>query len=165
MKPIKCLIISDSHGRVDRVREALSRQRGVDAVLFLGDGIGDIAAVASAFPYIYFLCVRGNCDYIDTFLNRQVMKTDSITLGDKRIFLTHGDMYGVKYGPEGLYRLAESVNADIVLYGHTHIPSEEYRDGVYYFNPGSLYGGTEGATCGVMTLTDGGVLFSLMRLG
>ena len=164
MKQINCLIISDSHGRVDRVREALSRQRGVDAVFFLGDGIGDIAAVAPAFPDIYFLCVRGNCDYIDAFLDRQVMKTDSITLGDKRIFLTHGDMYGVKYGPEGLYRLAESVNSDIVLYGHTHIPSEEYREGVYYFNPGSLYGAPGGATCGVMTIADGGVLFSLMNI-
>ena len=109
--------------------------------------------------------VRGNCDYSSIALGAPVEKTSSITLMDKRIVFTHGDLYGVKYGEEGLLRLAESRGADIVLFGHTHIPYEKYipnEKGVYLFNPGSIGAPSydKGASYGIIDLTEKGISFS-----
>ena len=56
------LVISDSHGRIDRLRAALDRTPDCKNVLYLGDGISDVAAVAPSFPDRIFRCVRGNMD-------------------------------------------------------------------------------------------------------
>ena len=165
MNPIKCLVLSDSHGRVDLLRRAIGRQPTVDALIFLGDGLFDLEEVRSSVsPQTAIFAVRGNCDYALDYLGTSVGKLDSITLGGKKIVFTHGDLYGVKYGLDGLVRLAENTGADIVLYGHTHKPCEQYLDGVYYFNPGTVGGGLDGSSCGVLTITENGVLFSFMEL-
>lgn len=165
MKPIKCLVISDTHGRVDALRNAVRRQPSVDAIIFLGDGLSDLEDILPEIsPSTTVLAVKGNCDFGGEYLSHKIFKVDSITLADKKIVFTHGDLYGVKYGMDGIIRLAGQMSADIILYGHTHVASEEYIDGVYYLNPGSLAGGFNSATCGVLTLTDKGVLFSLMEL-
>ena len=39
---MRLLIVSDSHGRYERLSELLDRQRGVDALIFLGDGLADL---------------------------------------------------------------------------------------------------------------------------
>jgi hypothetical protein len=44
--------------------------------------------------------------------------------------------------------------ADIVLFGHTHMPESIYKDGIYYFNPGSLKEGCYG----VVDITDNGII-------
>ena len=55
-----------------------------------------------------------------------------------RIFVTHGHAYGVKSGLGRLIDKAESVGADIALYGHSHIPDLTYMRGISAFNPGSI---------------------------
>lgn len=163
MKPIKCLIVSDLHGAVQRLNEALRRQRDADAVIFLGDGVTDAEYSAlSEYGKRPWLAVRGNCDFSSTFLGTELKKTDSITLGDKKIVYTHGDLFGVKLGMDGLRRLARDTGASVVLFGHTHRRCELYEDGVHYVNPGSLSGSGEDGGCAVMTVTDSGVLFSYM---
>lgn len=163
MNEIKCLVLSDSHGRVDNLRRAVKRRPDVDAVIFLGDGLSDLEYLL---PDIQspVLAVRGNCDFGREYLGRPVYKVDSITLADKKIIFTHGDLYGAKYGHDGLVRLAEQTDADIILYGHTHIKDEKYIDGKYYLNPGTVAGGGLPATAGLLTLTDSGVLFSFIPL-
>ena len=56
----------------------------------------------------------------------------------KTIFVCHGDKYGVKYGLMEIEEKAKSVCADIVIFGHTHIPLCIERDGILYLNPGSI---------------------------
>jgi putative phosphoesterase len=83
------------------------------------------------------------------------------TLGGKRFFFTHGHVYDVKYG---LYRLdlaAREYQADIALFGHTHVPYEEYADGLYLFNPGSL---GHGGTYGYVDVVGGGVVTNVVTL-
>ncbi len=162
---MKCLCFSDSHGSSLYIEKALLMHRDAEVVFFLGDGLSDIERFVGRFPSVAFLAVRGNCDFSSLMANQTVNKTESITLMDKRIVYTHGDLYGVKYGDDGLLRLAEARSADVILYGHTHIPKEKYlptqKGGLYLFNPGSIglsYGNAP--SYGIMNITEKGIAFS-----
>ena len=158
---MKCLCFSDSHGNVHAMCHALNMHRDAEVIFFLGDGLRDFE------EFIFdksraWLAVQGNCDYSAHFGDTIVKKTDSINILGKRIIFTHGDLYGVKYGLDGVSRLAIENNADIILFGHTHQPLEKYiptdRGGFYLFNPGSISG--LHANYGVINITDSGILLS-----
>ena len=162
---MKCLCFSDSHGLSLYIEKALSLHRDSEVVFFLGDGLSDIERYAEKYKNIAFLAVRGNCDSSSVFCGGLVKKTEAITIGNKKIVYTHGDLYGVKYGEDGLIRLADEYSADIVLYGHTHIMKEKYipneKDGLYLFNPGSIgYSFGASPTYGIIDITEGGVMLS-----
>ena len=135
---IKCLILSDTHGNTSLIGRVLRMHRDADAVVFLGDGLSDIDTYAMAECKCAWFAVKGNCDFTSTLRGSDVSNVESLTLGGRRIVMTHGHLYGAKGGLSRLVSLAESRNADIVLFGHTHKQTEVYSDGVYYFNPGSL---------------------------
>ena len=164
---MKCLCFSDSHGSPYNIRIALNKHPDAEVVFFLGDGLRDLEDFILD-RKIAFFAVQGNCDYNGLLGESFVKKTDSITLMGKRIFFTHGDLYGVKYGLDGVKKLALDHNADIVLFGHTHQPLEKYvptdEGGFYLFNPGSIGGGYEGGSFGVINITDKGILLSHGRL-
>ena len=161
---MKCLCFSDSHGSTMGIYRAINMHPDAEVIFFLGDGLSDMES------FIYdrsraYIAVRGNCDRTDLLGDVAVKKTDSITILGRRIFLTHGDLYGVKFGLDGVKQLAVDHNADIVLFGHTHQPLEKYistEDGGYYlFNPGSIGGGYGSRpSYGVINITDKGVLLS-----
>ena len=165
MEKIKCIIVSDIHGASSKLCEALRRNRDAEVVFFLGDGVREAEEVAlSDRGTRHWLAVKGNCDFSSTFLGTELKKTEGINLLGKKIVYTHGDLYGVKYHGGGLRKLARDTGADIVLYGHTHVKREEYEDGVYYVNPGSLYGGESGRSCALLTIDGGNMLFSFLDL-
>lgn len=161
---MKCLCFSDSHGISVGMKRALSMHRDAEVVFFLGDGLVDFEEL------IYdrsraWIAVRGNCDMSGILGDQMTKKTDSISLMGRRIILTHGDLYGVKYGFDGIKALAVDHNADIVLFGHTHQRLEKYiptEDGGFYlFNPGSIGGGFGiKPSYGVINITDSGILLS-----
>lgn len=155
------LVLSDSHGDIFNLQTAIKRAGRIDAVIFLGDGLADFSEVC--LPEVCsFFAVRGNCDYFTTDpLTKDCAKTGEITVFDKKIVFTHGDLYGVKYSMDGLYSMAKSRGASVVLFGHTHRPHEEYTDGVCYFNPGSL---STTPSAGVLVIGEDGVCFSFMEL-
>ena len=164
---MKCICFSDSHGSSYYMNKVLSMHPDTEVVFFLGDGLSDLECIASAHREICFLPVRGNCDTSATFKDNFVKKTECITLAGKRIAYTHGDLYGAKYGTGGLLKLADELNADIVLFGHTHLPHESYAEtemgrNVYLFNPGSISMGgfNSDASFGVIMLEENGVLLS-----
>ena len=159
---MKCLVFSDSHGTSFGMRQALNMHRDAEVVFFLGDGLSDFEELISDKTRAYF-AVRGNCDTSALLGDVMVKKTDSITLMGYRIFLTHGDLYGVKYGLDGIKGLAVDHNCDIVLFGHTHQGLEKYipteNGGYYLFNPGSIGGGYGNKpSYGIINITDKGVL-------
>lgn len=141
---MKIIVISDTHGRSDRVAEVLSRHSRYDALLFLGDGLRDLDTQSLG----GLSAVRGNCDVFalgDGFPTERTLVLDGI-----KIFMTHGHAYSVKSGTERLAAHAASVGADIAMYGHTHVAREQYYPAdselcgvktekpLYVFNPGSL---------------------------
>ncbi len=153
---MKCLVFSDSHGNISNMRRALSLHRDAEIVFFLGDGLSDAEELSLYDSGRMWYFVRGNCDFRAYLNGTQVSKTEEITLFSKKIVITHGDLYGVKYGYDDILSMAHSRGADIVLFGHTHRICDEYRDGVYLFNPGSVKD-----SYGVLTLAEGTVLFSV----
>lgn len=161
---MKCLVFSDSHGATYGIRSALNMHPDAEVIFFLGDGLSDIDVFISDRSRMW-IAVRGNCDHTALLGDTMVKKTDSITLLGHRIFLTHGDLYGVKYGLDGIKKLAVDHNADLVLFGHTHQPHESYNpteDGGYYlFNPGSIGGGFGArGSYGMINLTEQRILLS-----
>lgn len=136
---MKCIIISDSHRSEENIRRALAKNPDADMVFFLGDGIAGIEELVERRDkqWVYVL---GNCDRPTVIGGSFVKKVESVIFFGKKIILTHGDLYGAKYGSGGLLALAKEEGADVVLYGHTHVAKEEYFSecGVTLFNPGSL---------------------------
>ena len=161
---MKCLCFSDSHGDSYNIRRALNMHPDAEIIFFLGDGLADLE------PYIgdksrAFLAVRGNWDTSAILSDNFVKNLDEINLLGHRILFTHGNAYGVKLGLDGIISLARDKNADLVLFGHTHMPLEKYlpdvNRGLYLFNPGSIGGRRPiGASYGVVNITEQGILLS-----
>ena len=57
----KILVMSDSHGHVTAIKNAVRREKP-DVVIFLGDCVPDMLEAAEDFPGLDVRCVRGNCD-------------------------------------------------------------------------------------------------------
>ncbi len=165
------LILSDTHKNKDRLRRVLELHRDVDAVIHLGDGCGDFTGIEVGDIPLYR--VRGNCDEEDN--NFGTLKDEEILdIGGVRILMTHGHHLGVKFGLAKAASYAVSKDADILLYGHTHVPREiclgaGERAGVrllekplHIFNPGSLGKPRDGQkpSFGVLTIRDGQILLS-----
>ena len=169
---MKCLIFSDSHGDAYAIDRAIRAHRDAEVIFFLGDGLSDLDCLNLPTDKMV-LAVRGNCDFSGLLHGQRVKKVEKITLMGKRIVLTHGDLYGAKFGEGGLLRLAIEERCDLVLYGHTHTAresfhyvkdNEDYPDvpqeerPVTLFNPGSV--GSASHTYGILTLTETTYLFS-----
>lgn len=125
-----CIIVSDNHGEDTPLWDLVSLyQDEVDFFLHCGDSEAEISDPI----WEKMDSVRGNMDGQTPF---PVVRTE--TLGDKKIFATHGHLQGVKRSLEDLKEEAEEEKADIVCFGHTHIPFCQQINGVLYINPGSI---------------------------
>lgn len=167
---MKLLVLSDTHGRVDRINRVQSLHADADAILFLGDGLSDICR--SNIDVGKLFCVRGNCD--GTGVNGLYAPDElSPCFENYSILMMHGHTHGVKRGTELATRYAAVKKADILLFGHTHLPYERYLPSdtdiggtllerpLYVFNPGSLgaaWGGR--ASYGLIQMKNRNVLFS-----
>ena len=80
------------------------------------------------------LFVRGNCDY---YGDKELLEI----INDKRVYITHGDLYRVKYQMSTLYYRAKEVKASLVVFGHTHEAYYDMEDGITFINPGSYCSG------------------------
>lgn len=166
---MKCLVISDTHGNSARLGEILAAERDAEVLFFLGDGVRDLEAALTEELNLTVLPVKGNCDIQSSFRSSPLAKTDEVDLLGRRIVFTHGDLYAVKFGTSRLAELARERRADVVLYGHTHHPAEDFVGvdgrGVYLFNPGAVAGSWDALpSWGVLTLTESSVSFSVKRL-
>ncbi len=137
----RALVLSDSHRDSISIIQALRLHPEADAVFFLGDGEDDFytQAVSKLLTDKKVTALAGNCDFYSALPKEEVVQ-----LYGKRIFALHGHTRFVKYGLQGLLDAVRENQADIVLYGHTHIPKVDYADGVYYMCPGSIRQGSYG---------------------
>ena len=88
--------------------------------------------------------------------------------------MMHGHTHSVALGIENAIRYAAQRGADVLLYGHTHIPEERYLPAgtavggitlekpMYVFNPGSLGNPREDGIprFGLMQIRAGQIAFS-----
>ena len=163
---VDILILSDSHGRSDLVERAVSRCHP-DLILFCGDGLRDLTYQPLPCP----LCaVKGNCDIFPPPLpcvGGEVADEMLVCEGGMRMLLIHGHTYGIKHGLELAIQRASELDADALIFGHTHhrvnvtlSPGGEYpylKKALHLFNPGSVY--ESPYSFGTLTLRNGIPLF------
>lgn len=129
---MRLIVVSDTHGRTEQFERVFQKQSRADLFLHLGDGEADVEIMRGRHPESAFVTVRGNCDIWSAEPPEKLME-----LAGRRVFFTHGHTYSVKHGLDRFLEAARSRNADVALFGHTHLPLSEYRDGMYVVNPGS----------------------------
>jgi len=117
-------LISDTHGLLRP--EALHALRGSQRIIHAGD-VGALEILDQLRTIAPVTVVRGNVD--KGAWACELLETESIEVGDVLIYVLH-DLAQLDLKPE-------AAGFKVVVSGHTHVPMQEKRGGVLYFNPGS----------------------------
>ncbi len=157
----KILIVSDTHGQQDRMIRAIVEEQP-DLLLHAGDIENNIDTVIPVTAKCRRLVVRGNCDYGSEYKSEIFIEEEGV-----KILMLHGNNYGhgkcycnPAQDPEPLYAYAKSMEADVLIHGHTHVPKLIEAEGLLIFNPGSLTlpRGGNAPSYGVMEVENGHIL-------
>lgn len=166
---MKLIVFSDSHGKNDTMRRIMRVHSDAYAFLHLGDGAPMFLALCREMGVAGF-AVKGNCD----FFTGDYPLEDSMTLtfDSVKMFLTHGDAYGVNWSTTRLALAAKEEGCQVALYGHTHVgenrylpPVDERDTPLYLFNPGSISRPRDdGASFGVIEIRNGQLLLNIAKV-
>jgi|SRR5580658_4707506 putative phosphoesterase len=153
MPPILIGVISDTHGLLRP--EAIKALRGSNHIIHAGD-VGSPEILEKLADIAHVTAVRGNID--KSVWSRKLPETAVLELGGISIYVLH-DLARLDLKPKAAGFAA-------VVSGHSHVPKQETRDGVLYFNPGSA--GPRRfklpVSVGKIVLEDGGVRAELLHL-
>jgi putative phosphoesterase len=117
-------LISDTHGLLRP--QAVAFLRGSDFIVHAGD-VGDGALLDELRELAPVTVVRGNNDkgaWADS-----LAATEVLTIGEVALYVLH-DLAELDLDPA-------AAGFGAVVFGHSHRPVTETRDGVLYVNPGS----------------------------
>ena len=155
----KLLVISDTHGHKAHIAAALSRFNDADMIVHLGDYSRDARHIRTLTATPVY-SVKGNCD-VGADEEGELM----LTVEGVRILALHGHKQTVKSSLLRLGLYAQEKQADIALFGHTHVPIERRFHTVRLYNPGSL-GEPRGMrpSVGIVIIDDGKIQIKTMRL-
>lgn len=128
---MKILVVSDTHRQHENLEKVIDRERP-ERIYHLGDGEG-CEDYVEAYADCPLEIVRGNCDFASSLPGEVVMR-----VGAHVIMLTHGHYYHVANDTKRLLEVAKEKGADVVLYGHTHVPQLFKEQGITVMNPGSI---------------------------
>ena len=117
-------VISDTHGLLRP--EAVEALRGAQHIIHAGD-VGSPEILKQLATIAPLTAVRGNVDK-DAWA-QQLPRTQVLETGGISIYVLH-DLTQLDVKPE-------AAGFRVVISGHSHIPKQEVRNGVLYFNPGS----------------------------
>ncbi len=128
----KALIFSDSHGKKEAMWEVMKRFPEADAIFHAGDIEGDAGRLEEAADCPVYIA-RGNCDFTSKLPANLLVE-----FGGKKIALCHGHRYIDFGGLDKIKYWALEQGADILIFGHTHIPYLEQGEKLTVINPGSI---------------------------
>lgn len=149
---MKILVLSDSHSGMRLMRESIRKIRP-DCIIHLGDYYEDGEIIAEENPNIRIYQVPGNCDrYRCPIGAREIL---IMNIGGLKFYMTHGHRHNVKMTDVRLLADALEAEADVVLYGHTHMADLRWESGMWIMNPGSC--GAMGGTCGLIEIADNAI--------
>jgi uncharacterized protein len=117
-------IISDTHGLLRS--EAVEALRGSGRILHAGD-VGDAGILEKLAHIAPVTAIRGNVD-TDAWV-AALPATEVVEIAGMSIYMLH-DIARIDLKPE-------AAGFRVVIYGHSHRPKIEERNGVLFFNPGS----------------------------
>jgi len=117
-------IISDTHGLLRA--EAIGALRGSDIIIHAGD-VGEPEIIDRLRDLAPTYVVRGNVDRGKWAAD--LPRSAIVEIGKLRLFVLH-QIAELTLDPAAAGHAA-------VVFGHSHVPSVETRDGVLFLNPGS----------------------------
>jgi putative phosphoesterase len=117
-------VISDTHGLLRP--EAIEALRGSDRILHAGD-VGTPEILQTLAKIAPVTAIRGNVDTEPWA--RRLSNAEVVEAGGISIYMLH-DLEQLDLKPE-------AARFRVVVYGHSHQPKIEEKNGVLYFNPGS----------------------------
>ena len=117
-------VISDTHGLLRP--GALAALRGSDHIIHAGD-IGDPEILTKLAEIAPVTAIRGNVDR--EAWAKKIPATNVLEVGGVSIYVVH-NLRDLDLKPEAAEFAA-------VISGHSHVPKQETKNGVLYFNPGS----------------------------
>ncbi|NLO09785.1 MAG: metallophosphoesterase [Clostridiales bacterium] len=129
---MKVLIVSDSHGRDKYLFQTLQKVSPIDLMIHLGD-YGGTEEYIKSIANCPLEMISGNNDFFKEYPKDKVIK-----IGNYTVYLTHGHRYGVYYNTSQIKDAAKTRQADIVMFGHTHVPMIDLKDDIWAINPGSI---------------------------
>jgi len=157
---LRIVVFSDSHNNFFALKNIVRSRIAADYFIHLGDGAKDFEALVQVYPSKIMYNVRGNCDWSSMEPNQGILMC-----AGKKIFYTHGHIFHVKSGLEELKAHARELDAQIVLFGHTHIACTEYDNGLYLMNPGSVTSPLYGSpSYGMLDITKAGVAMNIVHM-
>ncbi len=149
---MKLVVMSDTHLRSlteEFVQICDHYCSNADLVIHLGDWTRkEILDHLERYP---LEAVAGNMDGPD--ISQRLPRKRVLKLGGFRLGMTHG--WG-SYGDLPWRLLNEFNGVDAILFGHTHQPFSGKTNGVFCFNPGSVFLGRSASnrTLGILYLED-----------
>ena len=157
---MKIVVLSDSHGSIANVKKAVEKfGRNADVIVHCGDATrGEACWIQENCHHCMIVCVKGNCDFGSTLKSEEILNLDGV-----RLMITHGHLYNVKFSLTNLSYHAEESNCQLVLFGHTHIPTDTRLGNVHLVNPGSA-SGYEASCAIVETDSKGNVLVNHVKI-
>ena len=129
---MKVLIVSDTHGRRGELEEIIELEKPFQFLIHCGDVEGDEEYIRQT-AGCDCVFVKGNNDFFSNLSG-----SECFILEGFRVMVTHGHLYGVSLNTAMLEEEARSRGVQIVMFGHTHRPYLEEKDGLMLMNPGSV---------------------------
>lgn len=129
---MKILVISDTHGKLNKVRDIFPKLKNIDLIVHAGDHYSDAEKLSKEFG-IPFIAVRGNCDGSHSSNDFEIINTEY-----GKLLLTHGHMENVNYQLTNLMYKALENDCKAAIFGHTHKALIDEAGGIRFINPGSL---------------------------
>ena len=155
-QPFKIGVVSDTHipTKTRSLPKALLRGlEGVDMILHAGDLVQtQVIKELSKLAPVHAVC--GNMDPPE--VRSELTPTLLLEAAGRTIAMTHGSgsPHGLADRVEQTFIRAGIAKPDIVVFGHSHEPTVDWRDDVLRFNPGSPTDKrfTAHGTYGILTL-------------
>lgn len=153
---MKLVVFSDSHRSLRAMRDAVELENP-DYVIHLGDLEEDARLLSQEYPALAVTGVPGNCDGFPTAPLQRL-----VNYGGIQILMSHGHIWSVKSGYGAAIAAAEHCKADILLFGHTHVPCcQQLESGLWVMNPGSC---RDSGSYGVIMIQDRNVKCELNKV-
>lgn len=125
-------VLGDSHQQIEEIDKCIKRLKNVNLIIHTGDMVNDCNYIANKLN-IPTIGVLGNCDPYGDGKDEILYEVNNI-----KIFICHGHRYGVKRSLDKLVKRGKVLGANIVIFGHTHIPIYKESEGMHILNPGSI---------------------------
>jgi len=164
---VRIAVLSDSHvgQRISRYPgEFLSRLRELDLIIHAGDHTS-LESLKILRKFGRVVAIAGNMDEVG--ITSELPEKVILDIENFKVGVIHG------WGPPDdlTFKVRDKffkdgLSPDIILFGHSHVPSDEFQSGTRLINPGSLSGNAKESfgSWGILTIENDEARWDLFRI-